>query len=330
MTDSLRTLADSFNSFADAVEAFAGRLAAVDWRLLAAAAAFGVLNLALRSRAWQNILRAALPESRVRYRSAFGAYCGGVGVNAIIPARVGDLVKILLIRRGLPEAPYPLLVGSLVAETVFDMAVAGCLIAWVLWAGLLPGVRLPDIPAFDLSLAFRHPWVTVLVVIVLGLLLLVVSTRIRRFWEDFGHGLTVLRTPWRYLRTVAVWQALGWCSRVAGAYFFLGAFGLPQTLQNALIVIVAGSLGGLFPATPAGVGPKQALVVVMLAGEAGRSAVLAFSAGMEITLVVVNVALGLVCIAVMMRTLRIRRVIGHAREQEPAAGGPSGAAGPDG
>jgi uncharacterized membrane protein YbhN (UPF0104 family) len=239
-------------------------------------------------------------------------------------------VKILLIRRGAPEAPYPLLVGSLVAETVFDMAAAAFLIAWVLWAGVLPGVRLPEIPAFDLSLAFRYPWVTLAIVAVLALVALYATRRIRRFWQEFGQGVAVLRTPLRYLRTVAAWQALGWCCRVGGAYFFLGAFGLPQTLRNALIVLVAGSLGGLFPATPAGVGPKQALVVVMLAGEAGRSAVLAFSAGMELTLVVVNVVLGLVCIAVMMRTLRIRRVIGRARGQEPGAGGASAAPGPDG
>jgi uncharacterized membrane protein YbhN (UPF0104 family) len=157
--------------------------------------------------------------------------------------------------------------------------------------------------------------------LVLGALL--TAGRIRRFWQQLGDGLTVLRTPWRYLRTVAPWQALGWCFRVAGAYFFLAAFGLPQTLTNALIVIVAGNLGGLFPATPAGVGPKQALIVVMLAGEAGRSTVLAFSAGMEVTLVAVNVVVGFVCIAVMMRTVRFRRVLGRARAQEPAVEPPS-------
>jgi uncharacterized membrane protein YbhN (UPF0104 family) len=287
------------------------------------------MNLALRSRGWQNILRAALPGVTVRYRSAFGAYCGGVGVNAIIPARVGDLVKILLIRRGVPEAPYPLLAGSLVAETVFDMAIAACLIGWVLWAGLLPGVRLPEIPAFDLSLAFRHPWVTLAIAVGVVLVAVFTARRIRRFWLSFGQGLAVLRTPVRYLRTVAAWQALGWCCRVGSAYFFLGAFGLPQNLRNALIVIVAGSLGSLFPATPAGVGPKQALVVVMLAGEAGRSAVLAFSAGMEVTLVVLNVILGLVCIALMMRTFRVHRVIRHARGQGSGADGASAAPGPD-
>lgn len=318
----------SVRAFLDAAEAFVGRLASVDWRLLAAAAAFGVLNLALRARAWQNILRAALPVTRVRYRSAFGAYCGGVGVNAVIPARAGDLVKILLIRRSAPEAPFPLLAGSLVAETVFDMFAASLLVAWVLYAGLLPGVRLPEIPAFDLALAFRHPWITLMILVTLAFVAVITARRIRRFWLEFGRGLAVLRRPLRYARTVATWQALGWGCRLGGAYFFLGAFGIPQSLQNGLLVIVAGNLGGLFPATPGGLGPKQALAVVLLAGEAGRGAVLAFSAGMELTLAVVNVVLGAVCIAFMVRSLRLRGVIRRARAQERPPSGP--AASPDG
>lgn len=313
----------SFHAFVDAVQAFAARLAAVDWRLLLAAVGLGVLNLALRSRAWQNILRAALPEARVRYRSAFGAYCGGVGVNAIIPARVGDLVKILLIRRSVgPAAPYPTLAGSLVAETVFDMAVAGGLLAWALTGGVLPGVRLPDLPAFDLSLAFSHPWITLACVVALVVLGVLLARRVRRFWRTFGLGLVILRTPLRYLRTVATWQAVGWGCRVGAAYLYLGAFGMPATLQNALIVMVAGNLGGLFPATPGGLGPKQALLVVMLAGEAGRSTVLAFSAGMEVTVVAMNVVLGLACIALMMRSLSLRSVIGQARAGERGDGPP--------
>ncbi len=316
---------DSLRAFADAIEAFATRLAAVDWRYLILAAALGVLNLALRSRGWQNILRAALPDARVRYRSAFGAYCGGVGVNAIIPARVGDLMKILLIRRGVPDAPYPTLAGSLVAETVFDMVVASCLLGWALASGSLPGLRLPDIPAFDLSLVFSHPWLSLAVVAGLAVLFVLAAGRVRRFWRTFGQGLVVLTTPVRYLRTVAAWQALGWGCRLGAAYMFLAAFGVPATVQNAALVLVAGSLGGLFPATPGGLGPKQALTVVVLAGEAGRSVVLAFSAGMEITITVVNVLLGLTCIALIMRSLRLRDIIGRARAEgrsdPPGAGG---------
>lgn len=316
-------MTDSVRSFLDAVEAFLGHLAAVDPGLLTLAALCGVANLALRARAWQGVLRAALPGSRVRYRSSFGAYVGGVGVNAIVPARAGDLVKVLLIRRSQPQAPVPTLAGSLVAETVFDMAVAGALLAWALGFGHLPGVRLPDLPAFDLALAFRYYWVSLAVLVGLAAAALLLGGRLRRFWQRVGQGLAVLRTPRRYLLTVVLWQAIGWSFRLAAAALFLAAFGVPATLQNALLVLVAGSLGGLFPATPGGLGPKQALMVVVLAGEAGRSTVLAFSAGMELTTSLVGVVLGFTCIAIMLRSLRVGAILGRARSEgvDPAGEG---------
>ncbi len=310
---------DSIRAFADAVQAFGERLAAVHWGFLAAAVGLGVVNLALRSRAWQAILRAALPDERIRYRTAFGAYCAGVGVNTAIPARAGDVVKVFLVKRSAPTARYPALAGSLVAETLFDFVVASSLLVWALWAGVLPGLRLPRVPAFDLSLALAHPWITLGVLVVLTVAALFLVRRVRAFWQEFGRGLTILRTPGRYLRSVAAYQALGWCCRVGGALFFLSAFGIPATLENALIVQVAGSLGGLFPATPGGLGPKQALLVVMLAGSAGRTDVLAFSAGMELTLLAANAALGLTCLALMLRHLRFREAIAQARSDRGGA-----------
>jgi uncharacterized membrane protein YbhN (UPF0104 family) len=304
---------NSIRSFVDAVEAFGERLAAVHWTYLLAAAGLGILNLALRSRAWQGILRAALPGARIRYRTAFGAYCAGVGVNAVIPARAGDLMKMYLVRRSTPSAGYATLTGSLVCETLVDMVLASALLAWALTSGVLPGVRLPDIPAFDLSLALRHPFWTLLVVGAVALILILLGHRVREFWREFGRGLVVLTTPMRYLRSVVVYQVIGWGCRIGAAACFLLAFGLPASLAAALTVQVAGNLGGLFPATPGGLGPKQALLVLMLAGEAGRAQVLAFSAGMELTLVVVNATLGLACLAFMLRDVRFMRAIRAAR-----------------
>ena len=304
---------DSIRSFIDAFQAFGERLAAVHWTFLLAAVALGLTNLALRSRGWQNILRAALPGERIRYRTAFGAYCAGVGVNAVIPARAGDIIKMYLVRRNAPSAGYATLTGSLVCETVIDMVIASGLLVWALTAGILPGVRLPEIPAFDLSLALRHPYWTSLVVAGVIVLFVMLGHRVAQFWREFGRGLVILTTPLRYLRSVASYQALGWCCRVGAAACFLTAFGVPASLTTALTVMVAGTLGGLFPATPGGLGPKQALLVVMLAGEAGRTDVLAFSAGMELTLIVVNAVLGLTCLAVMLKDLRFMRAIRRAR-----------------
>ncbi|HSI29907.1 MAG TPA: lysylphosphatidylglycerol synthase transmembrane domain-containing protein [Miltoncostaeaceae bacterium] len=315
---------DSIRSFFDAVQAFGERLAAVHWGFLAGAIAFSVANLALRSRAWQQILRAALPAERIRYRTAFGAYCVGVGVNAAIPARVGDVVKLFLVKRSTRDAHYPTLVGTLVAETLFDFVVASALLVWALQAGVLPGVRLPDIPAFDLSWAFRNGWIVLGVVVALAVVTFFAARRVRAFWRQFGQGLAIVRTPGRYLGSVASWQAVGWVCRVAGAWFFLEAFNVPGSLENALIVQVAGSLGSLFPATPGGLGPTQALLVVMLAGEAGRTGILAFSAGMELTLLIVNVTLAVVCGALILRNLRFRKAIADARADRAGEAAPPG------
>jgi uncharacterized membrane protein YbhN (UPF0104 family) len=306
-------MTESIRGFVDAIEAFAVRIAGVHWGWLAAAVALSVLNLALRSRAWQQILRSALPGAPVRYRTAFGAYCAGVGVNAVVPARAGDVVKMFLGRRTVPDAPYPTLVGSLVAETVVDMLVASTLLLWALQAGILPGVRLPTLPAFDLSLAFSHPWYTAAAVAATAILVILLGRRVRAFWAQFGQGLAIVRQPVRYLRSVASWQLAGWCCRVAGAACFLAAFHVPATLEAALTVQVAVSLASLFPATPGGLGPKQALLVVMLAGTAPRTDVLAFSVGMELTLVAANVVLGVTCLALMVRNLRVRDAIRRAR-----------------
>jgi uncharacterized membrane protein YbhN (UPF0104 family) len=304
---------DSIRAFIDALEAFGERLTEVRWHLLFAAVALVLLNLVLRSRAWQQILRAAFPRERIRYRTAFGAYCSGVGVNAIIPARIGDVVKVFLVKRSVPRASYPTLVATLVAETIVDFVVASALLVWALQAGVLPGVRLPDIPAFDLSWAFRNPVITLAIVGGLVLLGLLAARRVRAFWDKFGRGLVILRDPPAYLRSVASWQLLSWACRIGSGYFFLEAFGVPATLENALIVQVASSLGGLFPGTPGGLGPKQALLVVMLAGSAGRTDILAFSAGMEVTVVATTVVLGIVCMGLMLRTLRFRDLIAQAR-----------------
>ncbi|MDX6554303.1 MAG: hypothetical protein QOD86_498 [Miltoncostaeaceae bacterium] len=316
---------DSVRSFLDAVQAFGERIAAVDPRMLAAALALSLLNLVLRSRGWRNILRAAFPESPIRARTAFGAYVAGVGVNAVVPARVGDIVKVFLAKRKIEGTNYPTLAATLVCETIVDMVLALGLIVYALQAGLLPGLpRLPKLPAFELSWVAEYPWISGIVAGVLLLVLLLAIRRVQAFWRKFGRGLTILRTPGKYVGGVVTYQVAGWCCRIAAAGFFLEAFHVPASAQAMLLVIVAGNIGKLLPATPGGLGPVQALLVVFLAGTATRSDVLAFSVGMEISLMVFNALMGITAIAIMSgRGLRLRATIAAARRG--GAGDASGA-----
>ena len=87
----------------------------------------------------------------------------------------------------------------------------------------------------------------------------------------------------------------------------LGAFRIEQSARNVLLVQAAESLATLVPVSPGGIGTQQALLVYSLRGSAPRSALLAFSVGMKLTLTFVNVIVGFAAILLTLRTLRFRR-----------------------
>lgn len=315
---------DSWESFRQAVEALGDRVAAIGWWALAAGVACAIGNSAARTRAWRNILAAAYPDATVRWWDTFRAYYAGVGLNSILPARAGDLLKLFLMKRRVRDSTYPALASSLLAESVFDALVGACLIVWAWQLGILPGLpSLPRLPAFELSWYAERPWILAIVGAVLLVALVYVAVRVRAFWQHVKQGLVILTMPGAYLRRVALVQALGWCLRVASAYWFLAAFNVPATLENALLVLVAGTVGTLLPATPGGLGPKQAMVVILLAGSASRVDLLAFSVGIEVVMLSVNVLLGVLCTASMIGSLRVGAAVRAARQE---AGGPDGRA----
>lgn len=310
---------NSLESFWNAVQAFFDALGSVALGPLLLAVGFLVLNLVLRTRAWRNILGAAYPAENVPWKPVFGAYCAGVGVNAVVPARAGDVVKLLLAHRSIPNSSYPALTSSLLAETVFDFAMGSLILLWAIGFGVAPFPDLPSLPLFEFSWMARHPLVTGIGVILIlaGILavLILAQHRIRAFWARVEQGLTILRTPRRYLREVVAFQAAGWLTRLFTAFFFLQAFHVPATLKNALLIMVVGAVATVMPFTPGGAGPKQALLVVLVTGpDVARSDVLALSVGMEIVTAAVNVGLGALCMAFIFRDMSIRGAITHARE----------------
>jgi len=304
---------DSLRAFLDAVEVFLERLAAVRPEPLAIALGFVLLNVLLRTRAWRNIVAAAYPEARVRWRHTLGAYSAGIAVNSVLPARAGDPVKLVFLHRRVEGASYPTLAATLVAETVVDAVVAGALILIAWQGGLLPVTpTIPELPAFEISWLADHPWVIAVAGVVLLIGVLLIARRVRAFWARVRQGLVILTTPGRFVRQVAVLQLLGWGCRLGSAWFFLEAFRVPPSLEAVVLVQVASSVATMMPATPGGLGPKQALLVLVLGGEAARSDVLAFSVGMEAATTVLYLLMGGAAAVLMGRGLRRRRGAGAA------------------
>jgi uncharacterized membrane protein YbhN (UPF0104 family) len=306
------------DEFFHAVRVFFDHLAAVSWAALGIALAIHFAKVAVRTIAWRNILRAAYPQTRVPLGPIFGAYVAGVGVNSIVPGRGGDLVKLYLVRQKIAGTTYTTLASTLFTETLVDLVLAGVIFIWALTQGVLPGLNvLPNLPTFDWGWLLRHGRLTATVValLVLGALWFTwwASRHIEGFKQRVGAGFAILRDRPRYMREVASWQLLSWVFRIASLFFFLRAFHVRATVHNALLAQTVDSLATLLPFSPGGAGTKQGLLVYVLRGQASSSELLAFSVGTNIAIVVFNVTVAAVAVFLMLRTLRLRQIIGRAR-----------------
>ncbi len=308
-----------------AIGVFFGHLAAVDFKWLAIGIACHLCKLVAVSRAWRNIVKAAYPEQAVPWLTMFGAYVAGTGVNAVVPARGGDVVRLFLAKRRIEGATYTTLVSTSLLQTLFDMVVAGCIIVWALTQHVLPGIdvlRSPRLPSLDYGWAFRHQTAGL---ILLGLLLLLgtalvawVAERVDEFRAKVAQGFAAFRDRSYYVRSVVPWQLLDWSLRFATVFFFLRAFGIPATVHNALLVQVSQSLATVLPFSPAGIGTEQALLVYAFRNVAAKSVALSFSVGMRVTLIIVNAVVGFTAILLMTGTIHVRRAAeaDHAAAEE--------------
>jgi glycosyltransferase 2 family protein len=312
----------------DAAETFFQHLADVHWVPLAIALGFNLLRLLARVPAWRNIIRASYPDLIVPRRTIGGAYLSGVGVNAIVPARAGDVLKLYLVHDRVKGTTYPTLGATLIVETLFDFVVAGGILAWALAIGVLPGLDvIPDLPQVDWSWPLNHKrefliiagvWIAVLILFaVMGI------RKAREFKQRVAQGFAIFKTRWAYVTQVVTWQALSWAFRFMSVYFFLKAFTVPATLHNALLVLVVQSLSTLFPFTPGGVGTQQGLLVYVFrragTGVSG-TLLLSFSVGMYIAVTIANIIVGFIALFLMLGTVRWRRVVPD--EEEAYARGP--------
>ena len=317
MLDAIRQATESFWDFLS------------DIALLPLLAAIGchLLKLACTSRAWRNVLAAAYPELSVPWRPIAAAYVSGVGVNAIIPARAGDAVRVYLAHRAIPGSSYATIIASTVVLTFVDMALALAMFVYALTQGVLPSLDVLDsLPSFEYGWAFEdgviHPGalLAILAVVAGGAWLLHRSWH--RFRDRVAQAFAVFEPPTRYLRTVVVWQLADWGLRLATVWFFLGAFGIPQSVGNVLLVQATMSLSTLVPATPGGIGTEQALLVYAFRDiGVARSTLLAFSVGMKIVLTVVNVVVGFAALFLTLGTVRFRKVVAAPGGEAPPPAG---------
>jgi glycosyltransferase 2 family protein len=326
-------LASSFNHFFNAAAEFFRHLSDIRWTQFAIALLCLLAMQLSRAWAWRNVLRAAYPGQRISFLRLGAAYLAGAGINAVIPAHAGDVTKVFLVKRQIPDSSYPAVTSSFLVQTVFDTTVGLLVLAYALTQGLLPPLpEIPDLPAFELSFWANHPRTLAITVGVLIVALAVgiyyLAHRVRRFWARVRQGVVILAEPRRYLREVFAWQGVGWLCRFAAFWFFLEAFGIGGSVANVMLVMSVQAIANIVPFTPGGAGAQQALLVATLRGPS-RTAVLSFSVGTQIAMAAWSIVLGFAAILLVFRTTDWRGLIKQAQDEadQDARAGTTAAAG---
>ncbi|HEX3174685.1 MAG TPA: lysylphosphatidylglycerol synthase transmembrane domain-containing protein [Solirubrobacterales bacterium] len=315
-------LASNISSFGHAAAEFFRHLSDVRWTPFALALLCLAGMQLSRAWAWRNVLHAAYPGVRISFLQLAAAYLAGAGINAIVPARAGDVTKVFLVKRQIPGSSYPAVTSSFLVQSVFDIAIGLLVLLYAITQGLLPEPpRLPDLPAFEISFWAAHPRTFLIVsgALLMGIAVAVylLAHRVRRFWDRVKQGVIVLTQPRRYLRQVAAWQGVGWLLRFAAFWFFLEAFGIGGSVGNVLLVMSVQAIANVIPFTPGGAGAQQALLVATLHGPS-RSAVLSFSVGTQIAMAAWSVLLGFAAILLVFRTTDWRGLIDQAEADRTA------------
>jgi phosphatidylinositol alpha-mannosyltransferase len=235
-------------------------------------------SMVLRGIAWHAILQAAMPDIRVRRFDALQGTFIGVLMSATLPARLGEPSRALIVARrtGRPREHLPIVVGSIVSQTLLNV------VALV----ILGVVMFSTVNIFSSShralLAFAlAPMVMLAAVLVAPALLRGgVPSRSRRVqaWvrmvraalAQVRAGLRVFRAP-RLGLQATVLQLLAWAIQWLSCYVLLAALGLDDRagMGAAAAVLFAVNVTAVLPATPSNLGVFQAACVAVLHGAYG-------------------------------------------------------------
>lgn len=305
------------------VQAFTG----VAWLYVFLAVLANFASIMLKVASWK-IIFDYVEGFHGRWRDLTSALMIGFLVNALIPARVGEVARAFVISRREDmlgrHISRSTVFGTVVLERVFDGVVMAMIVLY--------GITRLDLPTWANRGAIALIVISVFFAIVLVALEVKreklklgaqeaaanrgehqprwreLSTRLYGIIARFSEGQKVLRSPLRVIGILCT-TSLSWGSQLMAVYFSLHAFhtltGEPLTggsfsegITRALLLLILINVAGALPATPGNVGIFQLATVIPLtvSYDISHSTALAFSVGLQAIEGSIGVGVGSICL----------------------------------
>jgi len=261
-------------------------------------------SLFFRGISWHETLRAALPQERVGWGTVIRATMIGVLASAILPGRLGEPSRILVVARrltGPTRRLVPIVTGTVFSQTLINLLALGILaVVTLATVPLLSGHTTGIILAFSIPLGL-----CALILVGPHLARYSATTRfpaLAGLLEKIDHALTLARSGMvvfirpRHGSIALSSQLFAWALQWLSCYTVLVALGLQNHngLAAAATVLLAVNLSAVLPPTPSNVGLFQAACLLVLAAYGiGVVPALAYGLLLQAVEVITAVALGI-------------------------------------
>lgn len=290
----------------------------VSWTFVLLAIVANLASILLKAASWKIIFDHSFEGIHGRWRDLTSAIMVGFLVNALIPARVGELARAYVISRREALLGYSVskstVFGTVVLERVFDGVAMAMIVIY--------GVVEMDLPTW----ADRGALVLVVISAIFAVLLVIMeikreqiqdgaataaanhrehhpwwrklSTKMYGVIARFSEGQQVLRSPGRVVAIFCT-TSLSWLSQLTAVYFSLQAFHLGDIgMLGALLLLILINVAGALPATPGNVGVFQLATVIPLVAtyDVSKTTALAFSIGLQIIEGSIGLGVGSACL----------------------------------
>jgi phosphatidyl-myo-inositol alpha-mannosyltransferase len=301
------------------------------WVALAFALMAG--SLVLRSISWYEVLRAALPDTHVPWASVARATMIGVMGSAVVPGRVGEAARVVVLTRrleGSNRRQLPIVAGTVFSQTLINL----------LALAILAGITFTSVPLLSghpagIATAIAIP-LLICALVLTGPRLLALGQRARQprvakaartlaaVFDLARRGLVVFARPRFGIPAIAL-QLLAWTLQWLSCYAVLLALELQDKagLDAAAAVLLAVNVSAILPATPSNVGVFQAACLVVLAAYGvGGGPGLAYGIILQAVEVLTALALGvpaLLAEGLTWREIRVDSQSESARERHDVA-----------
>jgi uncharacterized protein (TIRG00374 family) len=240
-------------------------LAGIRWGWLPVMASLKLLVLVIKDIRWRVELEAmAGPRTLV---GVFRAISLGYFGNVLLPFRLGELMRVGVLKRRNPEIDAGGALATIAAERALDGAVLSLMVAAAL--PFAHGVPTSEVHGTVLLLVVMLAVVAVSMLTPLhDLALRILPARgpagiARRIIDALSRGTAVLRRP-RYLGLAALLTALSWLAETVAVWAAARALDLPLDFAAALVVTLLLSVALMIPAAPGQVGTHQALTALFV------------------------------------------------------------------